>query len=132
MIITYDGRDWQFDREAITVDEWRELKRKYKMTPKGFEEGISEADPDASTFLYWVLLRQSGQQGAVLSDALKPDIIALNKAIADADADEPAEEAAPAAEADPTGGGASPAPSPPGQATPARHASQEGAAQSTA
>ena len=129
MIISYEGRDWQFDRKAITVDEWRELKRKYKMTPKGFEEGISEADPDASTFLYWILLRQSGDQRAVLGDQLKPDIIALNAAIGAADDDEPEDEPEP----DPTRPSPSPPASPPAPATPApAGGSQEGAAASTA
>ena len=121
MIITFEGKDWQFDREKINTDEWRELQRKYKMTPKRFEEGISEAHVDASTFLYWILLRQSGDQRAVLGDHLKPDIIALNAAIGAADADEPDDdEDEPAAdEAGPTRSGGRRPGSPPGKATPA-------------
>jgi hypothetical protein len=136
MIISYDGKDWQFDREAITVDEWRELKRKYKMTPKGFQDGIAEADPDASTFLYWILLRQSGDQRAVLGDHLKPDVIALNEALS-AEPGEEGEEDGAGPEADPTKAGASPAQSPPAPATPAPGApapwlAREGAALPTA
>jgi hypothetical protein len=91
MIINFEGREWNFDREKITVDEWRELKRKYKMTPKGFQDGIVEADPDASTFLYWAMLHQAGQRDAPLGDNLKPDIIALNSALSESDAAEEAE-----------------------------------------
>ena len=120
MIISYDGKDWEFDRESITVDEWRELKRKYKMSPRGFENGTSEADPDAMTFLYWAMLRQDGDLRAALGDQLKPDIIALHAAMAAAlaaEADDDEDEDA-GAEADPTGAGAPPAPSPPAPATP--------------
>lgn len=115
MILEYQGKDWQFDRDAITIDEWRQLKKVYKLTPKGFQDGIGEADPDASTFLYWVMLRQNGDQQATLGDHLRPDIIALNEAIAKA---EPGEEPAGEAEADPTKTGASPAASTPASASP--------------
>lgn len=94
LIKDFEGRDWpDVDLEKIEVDEWRELKRKYRMTPKTFQEGIGEADPDASTFFYWLMLRRAGQHLAVLGDQLKPDIIALNKAVAVASEEEEAEEA---------------------------------------
>ena len=51
------------------------------MTPKAVQTGMDEADPDSMTVIYWTMLRQAGQQDAVLSDALKPDIILLNNAI---------------------------------------------------
>jgi hypothetical protein len=128
--ITYEGTAYQFDQKAITVDEWRELKRKYKMTPKAFDEGIGEADPDASTFLYWVMLRQAGDKLAVLGDQLKPDIIALNAALAAAESDEPEEDEA--AGPDPT----SPSSSRPGSARapaiPGPPSGSEGAAPGTA
>ena len=89
LIITFEGKRHTFDQQKITVDEWRELKRKYGMTPKGFDEGIKEADPDASTFLYWLMLRRDGDMRTPLNDDLKPDIIALNEAIADAEFDVP-------------------------------------------
>lgn len=82
MILTYQGTEYAFDETQISVDEWRELKRKYKMTPAGFEKAVAEADPDAMTFLYWAMLRQAGQAQLLLGDHLKPDIIALNSALA--------------------------------------------------
>lgn len=81
MIVTFEGRDWNYDPAGISVDEWRELKRKYKMTPRGFTDGVDDADPDAMTFLYWVLLRNHGQPSVTLGDHLKPDVIALNNAV---------------------------------------------------
>jgi hypothetical protein len=111
MIISYDGTDYDFDSDRISVDEWRELKRKYKMTPKAFQEGLSEADPDAMTFLYLSMLRQAGRVNVTLGDHLKPDIIALNRAVAEAqEAEGEQEDAEP--EPDPTKASPSPAPSP--------------------
>jgi len=124
LTITFEGRDWSFEKEAITVDEWRDLKRKYKMTPKQFDEGIGEADPDASTFVYWIMLRQAGDQRAVLGDHLKPDIIALNKGIASALVTEAGEQETGGDPADPTAAAGSPRATTPsggsGKATSAR------------
>jgi hypothetical protein len=99
MIINYEGREWTFEASKIGVEEWRELKRKYKMTPKAFQEGLDEADPDVMTFAYWVLLRQNGGTTLPLGDQLKPDIIALNNAFGEAAQNEPDE---PEPEPDPT------------------------------
>ena len=80
MKITYQGTGYEFDQEAITVDQWRELKRKYHMTPRQFQEATDDADPDAYTFLWWVLLHQNGGTREPLGDGLKFDLIALNHA----------------------------------------------------
>jgi hypothetical protein len=113
MILDYDGKSWNFDRDAITIDEWRQLKKIYKMTPGVWQGAVAEADPDASTFLYWLMLRQAGNQQATLGDHLRPDIIALNHALAEANEAEAEAEAQAAAEGeaepDPT---AQPPPSP--------------------
>jgi hypothetical protein len=81
LTISYQGTGYEYDQERVTVDEWRELKRKYQMTPRQFQDAIDQADPDASTFLYWTMLRQNGgTNGQPLGDNLKPDILALNQA----------------------------------------------------
>lgn len=95
MIIEFEGRAWEFDPKTITVDEWRQFKRIYQMTPSKFEKGVAEGDPDAYTFLYWIMLRRSGNQMVSLGDHLKPDIIALNAAVAAAAEDEPVPEPEP-------------------------------------
>lgn len=118
MQIKYEDREYSFEVEKITVDEWRELKRKYKMTPKGFTDGLDEADPDAMTFAYWVMLRQNGQQTFPLGDALKPDIIALNNAFGEWAQAEKARAEAEEAEPDPTKGSLS-TPTSPGPPSPA-------------
>lgn len=127
MIIAYQGQDYEFDVRSVTVDEWRELKRKYKMTPGQFEDAIDEADPDASTFLLWIMLRRAGQHAMPLGDHLKPDIIELNAAIAQARSAELKARAAeadagqePEAQPDPTRAHGSPAQSPSPPAAPSR------------
>ena len=119
MIINYQGTEYDFDQERITVDEWRELKRKYQMSPRQFQDAIDEADPDASTFLYWVLKRQgAGGFAEPLGDGLKPDILALNQALAAALQAEAERRAA--AEPDPTPGDSLPdgkTPQPDGSST---------------
>ena len=110
LIITFEDKTYTFDRSKIDVTEWRELKRKYGITPRGFEDGIKEADPDVMTFLYWLLRKRDGDVHLTLGDHLKPDIIALHAAIADAVTEEPpAEEAEP----DPTQDGSLPVTSTP-------------------
>ena len=108
LIISFEDREYALDKAKITVDEWRELKRKYGMTPKKWDETIGEADPDASTFIYWVMLRQSGAQNIPLGDQLKPDIIALNSAIAAALVTEAEVAEQEEGEADPTPDGSLP------------------------
>jgi hypothetical protein len=133
MLLTYDGRDYEVDLDKVTIDEWRQLKAKYKLTPAKFQQGLSEADPDASTFFYWIMLRRGGpavpgNQRVPLSDDLRPDIIALNRALEDADEkatlaelDALEAEAEAKAEAErerPTQPSSSPAVSPPAPVTP--------------
>lgn len=96
IIITFEGKDWHFDKDAIGVDEWRELKRKYGMTPRKFDEGLNQGDPDTYTFVYWVMLRQNGDMRQSLGDHLKPDIIALNHAVGEAEHVAPPEPEEPA------------------------------------
>ena len=105
LIISYEGKDFTFDQRKIDVVEWRELKRKYAMTPRGFESGLREVDPDAYTFLYWLIRRWAGDVHLTLGDHLKPDIVALFQAVADGVSDEPPE---PEAEPDPTQDGSLP------------------------
>jgi hypothetical protein len=111
MIITFDGASYDFDPSRISIDEWRELKRKYKMTPKQWQDGVSEADPDAMTMLWLAMRRQAGTAGNMtLGDHVKVDILALHDALSDAQDDEPEPEPEP--EPDPTRGSSSPAASP--------------------
>jgi hypothetical protein len=131
MRITYLGQEYDLDLDKVGIDEWREAKRKYGLTPKAVQDGLDEADPDAMTFAYWVMLRQSGQPAGTLGDHLKPDIIALNNAVGTAvEAERKAQleaEAQRAAAPDPTQVLTSPpaSPSPPAAPSPPSPAAQE-------
>ena len=81
IIKDFEGRDWDWDFDKIGVDEWREVKRKLKMTPKAVQVGLDEADPDAMTVAYWTMLQQAGLPSQPLGDNLKPDILKLNQAV---------------------------------------------------
>lgn len=91
MKVDFEGRQYEWDFDSIGVDEWRVVKRVYKMTPKAVQLGIDEADPDAMTVAYWTMLQQSGLPAGTLGDNLKPDILALNQAIGTAAEQELAE-----------------------------------------
>ena len=135
MIIEFAGTSYDWDIDRMTVDEWREIKRKYALTPKMFEVAMAEADPDAMTCLYWSMLRQAGQTGVLLGDQLSFPLVPLLDAVFAAQKKEEEEEAAAAAEpANPTVPAPSPpaSPSPPVQPSPApAQLAQEGAAPPT-
>ena len=94
IIRDFEGRDWDYDQDRITVDEFRQIKKKYQLTARGFGEGIEQGDPDALTCLYWTMLRQAGDQAAVLSDSLNFAVGPLYTAMAAAQAAEEASEKA--------------------------------------
>lgn len=108
MIINFEGRRYDFDVDRISVGEFREVKRKYKMTVRQWQEALTDIDPDALTVLYWLMLRQDGQQNEPLGDHLDFPLATLAAAFAAAEEDAP-EEADPL---DPTRGSSSPAASP--------------------
>jgi hypothetical protein len=123
MIIHFQGRTYDFDDDRITVDEFREMKRKYKLTARAFDKGVTEGDPDALTCLYWVMQRQAGNHDLVLSDEINFPVGPLYTAISDAQAAEEeankaeleaqAEQAAAAVPTQPAGPTSSAPPSPP-------------------
>lgn len=72
MIIEYEGKSFDLDIEELEVDEARVIKRYAGMTLKGFEEGLAEGDPDALTCLYWLILRQNGEEHNIERIKFKP------------------------------------------------------------
>ena len=84
MIFTFQGREWDYDEDRTTVDQFREMKRKYKLTAKAFSDGIEDGDPDALTCLYWCMLLQNGEPAAILSDKIDFPVGPLYTAISEA------------------------------------------------
>jgi hypothetical protein len=94
MIVNFQGREWSFDEDRVTVDQYREVKRKYGLTAKAQSEGVNEGDPDALTCLYWFMQTQSGQPDAILSDKINFEVGPLYTAINDANVAEAQAQAA--------------------------------------
>jgi hypothetical protein len=107
-MITYEGTEYPFDTsfEQVTISEWREVKRKLKLTIRGVIEGVEQLDPDAITALYWLTVRSDGRHDdLVLGDSLEFNPIVFMAAWAEAGAEAAAEGEG---EADPTAGGSLP------------------------
>lgn len=105
MIISYDGRDVDFDDTfmSVTAEEWREIKRKLNLTVRGVIFGMADVDADAVTATRWLLLRAAGQHDLVLDPAEEFSVVGFAAAWREA------EEAQPGPEPDPTQAGSPPA-----------------------
>ena len=97
--IEFEGESAEFSISAIGVEEYREIKRKLKLTIRRFIEGIEELDPDAVTALYWLFKRRAGHQDLALDADMVFDIFPFMEAWNEADEK---------AEPDPTQGGSRP------------------------
>lgn len=87
MIVHFNNRDYTFDLEEITVDQARVIKRFCGLTLKTLEAGLSEADPDAMTCLYWLMLRQNGEEHNI--EKLSFGIVKFARAFGEAQAETP-------------------------------------------
>lgn len=106
MKVTYEGKSYTLDIEEIEVEHARVIKRYCGLTLRRLEESLAEGDPDALTSLFWLMLRQSGEDHRIESVHFK--IVKFAKAIADAQQVEEAAAQALAREAEtaPKGGDA--------------------------
>lgn len=95
MRITFEGREWEFEVEAITLKQAVAIHLAYGFNLDDWFTALGETDPRALQCLWWLMLAQDGQV-LPLKDA-DCTIIALAAAFADAQ-----EEAGAAAEPDPT------------------------------
>lgn len=62
MIVKFNNREYTLDVDDIEVEHARVIK-KYNDTLnlKVFGEGVGVGDPDALTALYWLMLKQNGE-----------------------------------------------------------------------
>ena len=60
MLVSFEGTDYEFDLEGMSVTEALYIKRQKKLTPKGLLQGLEELDPEALQALYWLMLKQNG------------------------------------------------------------------------
>jgi hypothetical protein len=59
MTVKYDGEDYQFDMEDITVGQARTLKTVFDVTMGNLGEKLGDQDPDAMTAVYWLMMVQN-------------------------------------------------------------------------
>jgi hypothetical protein len=90
--IPFNNKVYTLDIEEIEVEHARVIKRYAGLTLRKLEESLAEGDPDGLTSLYWLMLKQSGENHNIESVSFK--IVKFAKAVADAQAAEAAELAA--------------------------------------
>ena len=87
MQVKYEGKDYTFDLDEITVSQATTLKRKLGLTLLGLDQGLREGDPDALRAVFWLMKEQSGERTDI--DMVDFKIVKLANAIQDAaDAEE--------------------------------------------
>jgi len=79
MKIKFEGEEYTFDLEELTVAQAKVIKVHTGMTLLGLEEGLSRGDPDALRALYWLMHAQSGKSCDI--DRADFKIIAFSKAL---------------------------------------------------
>ena len=61
MIVHYEGKEYSFDLDDLTVAQAKVIKDHCNMTLFALEQGLTSADPDALRALYWLMMAQSGE-----------------------------------------------------------------------
>jgi hypothetical protein len=83
MLVQYEGNDFDFDLEEITVGQAKVIKERCGLTLGGLEGGLAEGDPDALRALFWLMLQNSGDIRTSI-DAVDFKIVKFSKALQDA------------------------------------------------
>jgi len=131
--ITFEGREWDFDMEAITLKQAVAMHLAYGFTLDGWLKAVGETDPRALQCLWWLMLQQDGQVMPI-KDADCP-LIALSVAFADAQEEDGAEAEPgpdPTSPPSPPGGPPSPEPDTPTATTRTPRARQQEGGRATA
>lgn len=91
MIVTYEGRDYEFDLDEITNEQLKVIQSR-GLTLLEFERKLAEGDMGALDALWWLMVTQNGEKVSIASVKYKP--VKLARAIAAAQAAEKEAEAA--------------------------------------
>lgn len=59
--VKYEGKEYNFDLEDITVQQARTIKSSCNLTLLGLETGLEQGDPDALRAVFWLMLAQNGE-----------------------------------------------------------------------
>lgn len=113
MIITWDGRTWDFDPEQMDIQQGIAIFLAWGFTLEGYEEAAEHADPRALQCMYWLMLQQNGIEKPIKECNF--DLVPYFMAIQEAQAAEAASKAAaePEPELGPTPPAGPPSPEPP-------------------
>jgi hypothetical protein len=79
MRLNYEGRDYTFDLEEITLQQARTIKSQCGITLLGLEAGLENGDPDALRAIFWLMLVQNGEQADI--DRVDCKIVKFARAI---------------------------------------------------
>jgi hypothetical protein len=112
--ITFEGREWQYDEDAVSVQQAVAMHFAYGFTLADWSDAVPKLDPRAIQCVYWLMLQQNGIKKPLkeCEFALVPFVIAYGEAQrATADATAPAQATAdPTTQPSPTASPASPVP----------------------
>jgi hypothetical protein len=61
MIITFEGRDWDFRDDKIGIQQAMAMHLEHGLTLRAWQEGITDLDPRAIQCSYWLMLQQNGE-----------------------------------------------------------------------
>jgi phage tail tube protein FII len=83
MIIDYDGSEYEFELEDITLPQATRIFKAYNMSLLELEVGMQMGNPNALRAAYWVMLDQNGDKRPLDRLSFKPVKFAraLNAAI---------------------------------------------------
>lgn len=62
MIVTIEGKRYEFDHTKLRLSELKVLKQKTGLTLGTFTPALAAYDPDALGFMVWLLRRRSGDE----------------------------------------------------------------------
>jgi hypothetical protein len=83
MHVKYEGKEYTFDLEEITVAQARTMKSSCGLTLMGLEDGLTKGDPDALRAVFWLMLCQNGEPAADI-DRIDFKIVKFARAIDEA------------------------------------------------
>jgi hypothetical protein len=60
LIIEFEGREWEYDEDAVSVQQAMAMHLAHGFTIKAWQQAIPELDPRAVQCCYWLMLQQNG------------------------------------------------------------------------
>jgi hypothetical protein len=72
MVIDYDGRQYDFDLEEVTLAQLTRAFKAYGMTLMELEVGMQLGNPNALRAAYWMMLAQNGENVGLDRLSFKP------------------------------------------------------------